>query len=163
MESGKSSHFAGPSYDTNAKMKALYVYNFTKYIDWPESYKQGNFIIGLLGETSIKQELDKVALTRKAVNQTIEVKQFASVDQIDNCHMLYVSKEKSGEFNAAVQKTKDKSTLVITEENGFAQKGAGISFIVVESRQKFELSKLNIEKRDLKVGSQLISLAIVVD
>ena len=116
-----------------------------------------------LGETSIKQELDKVASTRKAVNQTIEVKQFSGINDIGDCHMLYVSREKSSEFNAAVQKTKDKSTLVITEENGYAKQGAGISFVVVDSRQKFELSKTNIQNRNLKVGSQLMSLAIVVD
>lgn len=163
MEANRAKYYADASYDTNAKMKALYVYNFTKYIDWPEAYKQGNFIIGLLGETSIKGELDKVAATRKAVNQTIEIKQYASIADIGECHMLYVSKEKSAQFNAAVQKTKGKSTLVITEEDGFAKQGAGISFVIVNSRQKFELSKNNIQQRDMKVGSNLLSLAIVVD
>ena len=41
---GSNKYYADASYDTNAKMKALYVYNFTKYIDWPEQYKQGNLI-----------------------------------------------------------------------------------------------------------------------
>lgn len=163
MDSKKTTSFIDTPYDTNAKMKALYVYNFTKYIEWPESYKQGNFIIGLLGEASIKEELLKVATTRKAVNQTIEVKQYNSVAEIGDCHMLYVAKEKTTEFNSVVQKTSGKSTLVITEENGYAEKGAGISFVVVDSRQKFELSKTNIQKRDMKVGSNLLTLAIVVD
>lgn len=163
METNMKSYYADGSYDTNAKMKALYVYNFTKYIDWPESYKQGNFVIALLGNTSIKSELDKVAATRKAVNQTIEIKEYASISEIGNCHMLYVSKEKSADFNAAIQKTKGKSTLVITEENGYAKQGAGISFVIVDSRQKFELSKNNIQQRDMKVSSNLLSLAIEVD
>lgn len=108
MEASKTEHHADLSYDTNAKMKALYVYNFTKYIEWPESYKQGNFVIGLFGETSIKAELDKVAATRKAVNQTIEIKLFLSVSEITDCHMLYVSKEKSSDFSAAVEKNERK-------------------------------------------------------
>lgn len=163
MNTSRREYYADASYDTNAKMKALYVYNFTKYIDWPEDYKQGNFVIALLGETSIKGELDKVAATRKAVNQTIEIKQYFSVAEIEDCHMLYVSKEKSTLFNSAVQKTKGKSTLVITEEDGFAKQGAGISFVVVNSRQKFELSKKNIQQRAMTVGTNLLSLAIVVD
>lgn len=52
---------------------------------------------------------------------------------------------------------------MITEENGFAKQGAGISFVIVNSRQKFELSKNNIQKREMKVASNLLSLAIVVD
>ncbi|MBT6440204.1 MAG: YfiR family protein, partial [Flavobacteriales bacterium] len=63
----------------------------------------------------------------------------------------------------ALQKTKGRSTLVITERDGLAAKGAGISFKVVANRQKFEISKGNIETRKMTVGAALLSLAIVVD
>ena len=116
------------NFDTNAKMKAVFVYNFTRYIDWPEEYKQGNFVIGLLGETPISEELGKVAATKKAVNQTIEVKNFDSIGNISECHILYVSSNNSADLAAALQKTKGRSTLVITEQDGLAAKGAGISF-----------------------------------
>ena len=151
------------NFDTNAKMKAVFVYNFTRYIDWPEEYKQGNFVIGLLGETSITEELNKVAATKKAVNQTIEVKKFGSMSDLSECHILYVSSNNSGDLAAALQKTKGRSTLVITERDGLAAKGAGISFKVVANRQKFEISKGNIETRKMTVGAALLSLAIVVD
>lgn len=150
-------------YDTNAKMKAVFVYNFTRYIEWPESYRQGNFIIGLLGQTAISEELDKMTQTKKAVNQTIEIKRFNSINDISQCHMLYVSKEKSASFTDALKKTKGSSTLVITEQDGFAKQGAGISFVVLNNRQKFEINKSNIQQRDMIVGSALLSLAIVVD
>ena len=154
---------AKQNFDTNAKMKAVFVYNFTRYIDWPEEYKQGNFVIGLLGETSITSELNKVAATKKAVNQTIEIKKFSSLNDISECHILYVSSKNSGDLASAIQKTKGRSTLVITEKEGLAAKGAGISFKVIANRQKFELNKGNIEKRKMTVGSALLSLAIVVD
>ncbi|MBL4623610.1 MAG: YfiR family protein [Flavobacteriales bacterium] len=151
------------NYDTNAKMKAVFVYNFTRYIEWPEEYKQGNFVIGLLGETPITAEIDKVAATKKAVNQTIEIKKFNSLSDISECHILYVASSNSGDLSAALQKTKGRSTLVITEQDGLAVKGAGISFKVVNNRQKFEINKRNIENRKMIVGSALLSLAIVVD
>jgi hypothetical protein len=151
------------SYDTNAKMKAVFVYNFTRYIEWPEDYKQGGFVIGLLGETAITDEINKVAATKKAVNQTIEIKKFSALSDISECHILYVSSNNSGELAAALQKTKGRSTLVITEEEGLAVKGAGISFKVINNRQKFEINKGNIEDRKMNVGSALLSLAIVVD
>ena len=69
----------------------------------------------------------------------------------------------SGDLAAALQKTKGRSTLVITERDGLAAKGAGISFKVVANRQKFEISKGNIETRKMTVGAALLSLAIVVD
>ena len=45
--------FAPPEVDTNAKMRAMYVYQFTKYVDWPASSKQGNFVIGVIGNTHV--------------------------------------------------------------------------------------------------------------
>ncbi|MDA9563805.1 YfiR family protein [Flavobacteriales bacterium] len=151
------------AYDTNAKMKAVFLYNFTRYIEWPEAYKQGNFVIGLLGETVVTEELNKVAQTKKAVNQTIEIKRFSSLSDMSECHMLYIATSKSGDLTSAVQKTKGRSTLIITEQEGLAAKGAGMSFKVVDNRQKFELSKINIEKRKMIVASALMSLGILVD
>lgn len=164
MDSARQSAADG-SYDTTAKMRALFLYNFTRYIEWPESYKQGSFYIGVLGETSstFTTELDKMAATKKAVNQKIEIKHFNSASEISKCHMLYVAKEKSTELNSAISKTKDFSTLIVTEEKGFAKQGAGISFVVINNRQKFELNKGSIQTRNLIVGSSLLSLAIVVD
>lgn len=150
------------AYDTNAKMKAVFLYNFTRYIEWPESYKKGNFVIGLYGKTPVEPEINKVAETKKAVDQTIEVVHFNSLSDLSKCHMLYVSKEKSSDLAQVVQKTKGNSTLIITEQEGLAKNGAGISFTVINNRQKFQINKANIEKREMNVGSALLSLAIQV-
>lgn len=152
-----------PAFDTNAKLKSMFVYNFTKYIDWPEQYKQGNFIIGFYGESSLQPELEKLAETKKAVNQTIEIKKFKSVAEIEKCHMVVVSAKEQGKVAEIATKTKAHSTLLITESEGLIKQGAGINFVVVANKLKFELSKNNIESRNLKVGSSLLSLAIVVD
>ena len=45
------------NYDTNAKIKAVYIYNFTKYIEWPKEYREQIFVIGVLGESALFDEL----------------------------------------------------------------------------------------------------------
>jgi hypothetical protein len=162
MDKGRVAMYQASDYDTNAKMKAVFIYNFTKLIEWPESYKQGNFVIGLLGPASVTDELVSMATTKKAVNQTIEIKKFNSASEITNCHILYVSKSKSSELSQIISKTKGKSTLIVTEENGYAKQGAGISFVVVDNKQKFELNKSIIQERNMMVGSNLMSLATEV-
>jgi hypothetical protein len=62
-----------------------------------------------------------------------------------------------------MSKIRGKSTLIITEKPGLARQGAAINFVVQENKTKFELNKGNAEKYDLKVSSNLLSLAIVVD
>lgn len=154
---------AQTGYDTNAKLKAMFVYNFTKYIEWPQSYKSGNFVIGVLGESALQAELDKMAATKKAVNQPFEIKRYNSVGEIGNCHMLLIPAGTSAQIEAAVAKSKSNSTLVIGEQEGMAKRGAGINFVIKQNKQKFELNKSNIENRNLKVSSSLLALAIVVE
>jgi hypothetical protein len=148
--------------DTNAKIKAVFIYNFTKYIEWPQPYKEGDFTIGVIGETSLYSELIKMTETKKVANQTLDVKKFNSLTDVYKCHILYICKDKSDQLGEIVKKIKNNSTLIVTEESGLADKGAGINFIIKENRQKFELNKGNVEKYKLKVSSNLEALAFTV-
>ncbi|NCP45534.1 MAG: hypothetical protein COW67_04635 [Flavobacteriales bacterium CG18_big_fil_WC_8_21_14_2_50_32_9] len=150
------------SVDTNAKLKAVFIYNFTKYIEWPKTYQEGYFVLGVVGETPLFSELTKMAQTKKIGTQSILVKKFSEIADIDKCHLLYITDDKSIEINAILKKTKSTSTLIITEQEGLVDKGAGINFVIRENKQKFEMNKRNIEIQKLKVSSNLEALAVTV-
>jgi hypothetical protein len=148
--------------DTNSKMKAIFIMNFTKLIEWPQPYREGNFVVGVIGESPLFNELSEMAKTKKVANQSLQIKKFSSPSEISNCHILYLSKDESGEISEVIKKIKTNSTLIITEETGLVDRGAGINFIIKDNRQKFELNKKNVEKYKLKVSSNLESLAFIV-
>lgn len=151
------------NFDTNAKIKAMFIYNFTKYIEWPSAYKNGSFIIGILGESTMYDELKNMTETKKAVNQPFELKRFTTASQIEQCHMLVLPKEEAAKLGDVLSKVDSYSTLVIAENDGMAQRGAGINFVIRNNRQKFELNKTKMERHELKVSSSLLSLAIVIE
>jgi hypothetical protein len=148
--------------DTNSKMKAIFIMNFTKLIEWPQPYREGNFVVGVVGESPLYVELTKMAKTKKVANQSLQIKKFSNIEDINKCHILYVSQNKSEEISSVVNKLKPHNTLIITEKQGLVEKGAGINFIVKNNRQKFELNKKNVEKYKLKVSSNLEALAFTV-
>jgi hypothetical protein len=143
-------------------MKAIFIMNFTKLVEWPQAYRQGNFVVGVIGESPLYLELSKMAKTKKVANQKLEIKKFGTTKDISKCHILYVSKGKSENILSVVKKVKSNSTLIVTEQQGLVDKGAGINFIVKNNRQKFELNKKNVEKYKLKVSSNLEALAFTV-
>lgn len=150
--------------DTNAKIKAVFIYNFTKYIEWPEEYKTGEFTIGILGENeALFQELDKMSKVKKVSNQSFSIKNIEDAGSMGSPHILYIPEDSTDQLNKALSSLKGKSTLVITEKPGLAQQGAAINFVVVGNRQKFELNKANAEERNLKVASVLENLAVLVN
>jgi hypothetical protein len=150
--------------DPVSKIKVMFLYNFTKYIEWPQDYKQGDFVIGILGGGSdnVKKELEKLATTKKAGIQNIVIKTFASVGDIEKCHMLFIPESKSAMLDDAMAKCRKTSTLIVTEKDGLAKRGSAINFVVKDNKQNFELNKDNIDKYNLNVSSSLLSLAIPI-
>lgn len=149
---------------SNAKLKASFIYNFTKYIDWPDKYKQGNFVIGILGTTPFYNDLVVLLNTKTVGNQRFEIKSFASADAISAiCHILFVPNENSSMLPEILKKLKGKSTLIVTEKPGLVKQGAAINFVVQNNKQSFEISKSNIEKYNLKVSTTLTSYGIQVE
>ncbi|HEX5170096.1 MAG TPA: YfiR family protein [Cyclobacteriaceae bacterium] len=154
---------SAPDPDINAKTKTLFIYNFTKYVEWPESMKTGSFVIGIYGDyPNLLAELQNMASTKTAGSQKITIIQYSSVETIVPCHLIYVNEDKAGELPGIIKKLGDYPTLVVTDAEGSAKKGACINFYYEASKQRMEVNPETIRKRDLKISGQLLSLAKVV-
>jgi len=149
-------------YGQDEKFKALFMYNFTKNIDWPSGMKSGNFVIGVLGESPIAKEMKIIGAKKKIGNQPLVVVNYKSYAEIGDCHILFVSTGKSKDLGAVIAKISGKNVLVITEKEGSVQAGAGINYVKDGNKIKFEINQKNIEKYGLKVASSLIQLGVAV-
>ncbi len=153
--------FSGTSlHAQNEKFKALYIYNFLKYIEWPESYKSGDIVIGVMGSSSIVKELETIAGAQKVGNQNLKIKSFAGSDDIGDCHLLYISSSKGSLIPQIISKVSNHNTLLVSDTKGGIQMGTAINFIMDGDKLKFEICKGHIEKKGLKVGGALLSLGI---
>jgi hypothetical protein len=142
------------------KMKAIFVYNFTRYIGWPE--KPGNFIILILGKSPISAELTDVALKKKVGNSTIEVRNINSFQEVSDCHIVYVTSSKTDQLASILSLSGKKNILIITEKDGACKNGAGINFVNLNGKLTFEISKTNMVKSGLTVSSVLYGLGTVI-
>lgn len=140
----------------------IFIYNFAKYIQWPAEKQSGDFVIGVLGNSPITDKLKEMSQSKKVGIQSIKVVSFQNVDQISNCHILFIPADQSNYFDAVKSKVQNTSTLLITEEKNLGKKGSNINFIVVDGKLRFELNKMETEKANLKVSSDLTKLAILI-
>jgi len=145
------------------KYKALFLYNFTKYIEWPSSQHGNDFIIGVLGNSAITNELNTYVGKQKVGARNIIIKVFKSVDEIDNCQILFIPSSKSSLIGSVVSKTSGKNTLLVTDRKGLSTSGSGISFIEENDKLKYEINKSNIQRNGLTVNSALVKLGVVTD
>ena len=148
---------------TDYRFHSIFIYNFTKYIQWPAEQQSGDFVIGVLGNaTNVVEELTKITANKSVGAQKIVVKRFKSVAEAGACHILFIPSSGSNNFDNVQSTLKGKPTLVITEKSGLAQKGSGINFILQDNKWKFELNEAATQSSGLKVSRELTQLAISV-
>ena len=148
--------------EINYKVHSMFMYHFTKHVDWPESKKSGDFIIGVLGNSPISSELESIAASKKAGNQTIVIKKLDSDADALNCHIVFISANKSGNLEDVISVIGNKPVLIVTEKNGLGKKGSCLNFIIHEDKLKFEINKPSIESKGMKISGDLLKLGILL-
>jgi hypothetical protein len=141
---------------------SMMVFNFTKYVQWPDHTASGEFVIGVIGNSDVYNTLTTWYGGKPRGSKTYVIKKFSSSADVTDCHVVFIDKTKSGEFDAVNNKVKGKGTLVITDKNGLGEKGSGINFKTIDNKLKFELNQKAIEASNLKVSGALSSMAILI-
>ena len=141
---------------------SMMVFNFTKYVQWPDHAANGDFVIGVVGNNDIYNTLNGWYGGKAKGSKTYIIKKFNSAAEVTDCHVLYIDKSKSSEFDVVNSKIQGKGTLVITDKSGLGEKGSGINFKTVDNKLKFELNQKAIEASNLKVSGALSSMAILI-
>src|SRR5688572_9226142 len=152
----------GPAVAQNYKMHSVFIYSFTRYVQWPDAYNQGDFEIMVLGDSPIFDELKAMAQAKKVGDRPIKITKIKEASEIRKCNILFLSTTKSAQIAEVMEKVNTQSILVVTEEPGLAQKGSDINFIVKDGKLAFELNQASVNKQGLKVSIELTRLAILI-
>ena len=145
------------------QFKALFMYNFTKYIKWPVEKENGDFIIAVYGSSPIINELKTIAQKKKVGTQSIVVQKATSLSECTGCNILYIPSNKSIPVNEINSTLSKKGILIITDAPGMAKAVSCINYVKNNGKQSFEINKVHIESQGLQVNTQLISLGIRVE
>ena len=137
------------------KLEAIYLYNFTKYINFPATSSE--YVIGVLHEQGIADELQGNLKNKSE----IKVKTINSPSEAKACNIIYVPKSASAQLSELVTQIGGAGVLVVTEED-LASEGAPVSFIIDGSKLRFKINQLALKKTGLQASSSLLSLAILI-
>ena len=141
------------------KLEAIYMYNFTKYINWQT---QGStFVIGVLDEKKVAAELSENLQNKEVKGQPIQVQNIGSVTEANKCQILYIPKSNSGQLQSILSAVSSADVLVVAEDD-LAAEGASVSFFIDGSKLRFKINKEALDKAGLQASSNLLSLAVVI-
>jgi hypothetical protein len=150
--------------ELDSRITSMFVFNFTKYIEWPAGSLGEKFIIGVVGNPGLTTGLNKIVGSRTAAGKPILVKPIDknAVQDAGSCQILIFGSGSAGLMKSFTEALQGKHILLVTEKEAGLRKGVGINLILDEDddfKTKFMLNKTAIETAGLKVSSSLVGLS----
>jgi len=150
---------------TEYQIKAAYIYNFAKFVDWPsKAFPDANspIVIGVLGEDPFGDALEQ-AIKDKSVNgRKLQAKRFDGVRDVERCHILFISSSEKMRLSKALERVKGLNVLTVSDIGRFARQGGMIGLTMEHNKIGFEINVDTAKKAGLSISSQLLKLAKVV-
>lgn len=146
----------------NYAVHANIIYRFTKYIDWPDEMKSGDFVIGIVGDTPLFEVLNSFIKNKMAGSQKIILKKFERSENTFDCHILFVAEDASGSVKRIASLTAGDPVLLVSESEGLLNRWSCINFAIVHEHIQLEINTNNITRRRLNIANELLSLGVVV-
>ena len=142
------------------KIHSLFIYNFTKHVQWGEIGDV--FTIGVYGSDIALNEVKTNFSGKKFSGKDFRVINIAGAGDINASDLVYMPKSNKNRI-LNLYESADKSNTLFVSEDDLIQYGFPISFVLKNEKLSFKISKTNLENSGLKVSSSLLSLAEVVD
>ena len=149
---------------TADQIKAAYVFNFAKFVEWPpQTFPTPNAPINFcaLGRTQTADEMDALMSGKSINGHAVKVRHLTKLDEIKDCQLLYIAAG-IGRPEPLLRALKGCSVLVIGDTPGFAVSGGMIGFVNENGRVLFEVNPGAVEHSHLKISSKLLALARIV-
>jgi hypothetical protein len=147
-------------------LKALFLYNFGSYVEWPATAFHGPdqpFVIGVLGQAPLLDTLFDIAASKKIGQRRIVIQHFLTIDAIRPCQILFIARgTPPAEQRQAVERMSGHPVLIVGESDGFASQGGAINFFVEANKIRFEINVEAARQQQLKISSKLLALARIV-
>lgn len=149
---------------TEYQVKAAYLYNFAKFVEWPSdafSDAKAPFVLGILGEDPFGNAFDSVR-DKPVKGRIFVVKKFHDVRTITACHILFVSASEKGRWHPIFKALQHKQVLLVGDAEGFARAGGTVNFVIVNKTVSLEVN-VDIAARDgLTFNSRILNMARIV-
>jgi hypothetical protein len=156
------------------EVKAAFMYNFLKFIDWPEekTAKTGNQItICILGQDPFGGAAD-ILKGKKVEERDVVLKRIESLQQLKDaadangqmdalkkCHLLFICKSEQKNTKEIIDLVKNSGVLTVADTQGFLDDGGIVNFIIEDNKVRFDINLTASEKAGIKIRSQLLRLA----
>jgi hypothetical protein len=150
---------------TQDQLKAVFLYNFTQFIEWPpESFRSPDepFIIGLYGPDAFGKHLLEAVRNERVDGHPIRVMTVNATSDLKLCRMLFIHRTMTQEFSQLAPSLRSTGILTVSDAADFCRSGGVIGFVNEKNKIRLQINMDAAANAQLKISSKLLRLAEIV-
>ncbi len=157
---------AQPPASREYQIKAIFLFNFTQFIEWPAAAfaNPGSpLVIGILGENPFGSYLHDAITGEKVNGHPLIIQRFSSISQIQPCHILFINQTETNKFGQLETILKGQSVLTVSDAPDFMKRGGMVRFFTKSNKTQLQINLESIKAANLVVSSKLLRLAEIFE
>lgn len=147
---------------SGADVRAAFLLNFSKFVEWPEAAPRARFTIGILGDEAVAEALHGLVAGKSVGGQLLAARRVGANDNLAELQILFVGTSESARLADVLRRANGGSVLTVSDLDRFCQQGGTIEFRSERDRIRFDINLDQAERAGLVINSKLLALARIV-
>lgn len=147
------------------QVKAAFLYNFAKFIEWPSSsFSDAStpLRICVFGQDPFGQDLRDITNEKTVSGHKLQIMPVVDLQVARTCHILFIASSEKAQLKQTFESLWGADVLTVGDTKGFIEQGGMINFVLENDRVRFEVNHKAAERAGLKISSKLLNVAKVV-
>lgn len=155
---------AQPSITPEYQLKAVFLYNFTQFIDWPSasfSSDTAPMVIGILGKDPFGSYLQETIAGEKMNGHPLLIEHYVSAEEIKMPHILFINLPDTKKTEKIITALKGKDILTVSDYDDFLKQGGMIRFVKQKGKINLQVNLEMTKAANLVISSKLLRLVTI--
>jgi YfiR/HmsC-like len=151
-----------PAGSLEYEIKAAFLYNFAKFIQWPPhvfASSDAPLTLCVLGSDPFGPTLDDTVRAEHVEGRPIAVARPGDPGAAAGCHIVFVSSSEEARFAGILSRLDRRVILTVGEGPSFLAAGGHVSFFLEGNHVRFAVNTAALRECDLQVSSKLLRVA----
>jgi len=151
---------AAPSLPTDYEVKAAFLYNFAKFVRWPDDAAGGpRFVVAIVGDDPFGAVIDRAFQGKTVLGRPVEIRRTRAFREAAGAQMAFIGSSEHARLAEVLAALKGGSVLTVGDMESFADGGGMVGFRIKDSTVRFEVNLREVRQARLQMSSQIIRLA----
>jgi hypothetical protein len=146
---------------TEQDVKAVFLYKFTNFVEWPATAWPAAepFRLCVVAQKEMTTIIERTMKDETVNGRAVETTVVTGADEARRCHILFIGRTEMSRAPVLLAAVRDRPVLTVGESEDFLAKGGAIGFVLVDKRVRFDINLGNAKRGGLHMSSRLLEVA----